>query len=176
MQLEETCYWLVVSTLDAPTSIRVAPPLLPKLPSCHSYTELKALLLDTYGQSDDQWARIFLGMTDLGDRLPSEVMDEMLCLHGPEELNFVLRFAFKWLLPQPIRHALSTVPSSDLRAWAQEADRLMADHDDSAPMVAAMRKQSPARQQSPPSLLAHTEEEKSPLVAAANRPPGSADA
>lgn len=124
MQLEKTRYWHVISALDSSTSVWVAP-LLPSLLSCHSYTELKAMLLDMYGQSDDQRARIF---TDLSNRLPPEAMDKMLHLHGTEEPNFILRFTFKVLLLQPVRHALSTFPAISLHAWACKVDWLMADH------------------------------------------------
>lgn len=120
--LEEMRYWHVISALNSTTAIRVSP-LLPTLPSRYSYMELKNLLISTYGLSDDQCARQFLSMTELGDRQPSELMDEMLCLHGTEELNFTIRFPFKRVLPQPVRHTLSAFLSIDLRQWAHEADR-----------------------------------------------------
>lgn len=57
-------------------------------------------------------------------------MDEMLQLHGSEEPNFVLSFAFKHLLPAPVRYSLAAFPNIDLHQWAKEANHLMADHDD----------------------------------------------
>lgn len=81
-------------------------------------------------------------------------MAEMIALHDPEEPNFILRFAFKRLLPQPIRHALSAYPSIDLRAWAHEADRLMSDHDDRTPSISVVTATSP-RPQNLPAPLAH---------------------
>lgn len=167
---EETRYWYVISALDSSTSIRVTP-LLPTLPSRHSYTELKSLLLTTFGQSDDQRARLFLGIIEIGDRQPSEVMDEMIRLHGPEEPNFILRFAFKRLLPQPVRHALSAYPSIDLRAWAREAYRLMSDHDDRALSIAAVSASPPRQQRRHTPLADLDESEDTPQVAATNYQP-----
>lgn len=89
MTTSETRYFYVVSVLDAPTAVRVAPFLL-KLRTPNGYTELKTLLLDTFGLSDDERARSFSSITDLGDRHPSEVMDRMLLLLGWEEPNFLL--------------------------------------------------------------------------------------
>lgn len=90
-------------------------------------------------------------------------MDEMLCLHTSEEPNIVLPFVFKRLLPAPVRHALSTFPSINLRQWAKEADHLMADHDDRhLSNVATVRSISPAHPLPP--LLP----DSPPMVAAAS--------
>lgn len=93
------------------------------LPSRYSYMELKNLLISTYGLSDDQCARLFLS------REPRELMDEMLHLHRTEKPNFTIRFTFKQVLPQPVHNALLAFPSTDLRQFAWEADRLMVDYD-----------------------------------------------
>lgn len=90
-------------------------------------------------------------------------MDEMLRFHSSEEPNFILHFAFKCLLPAPVRHALSTFPSISLNQWAKEDDRLMADHNDQRfTNVAAVRSLSPAHPL-PPLLL-----DAQPIVTAAN--------
>lgn len=107
--LEETCYFHIVSALDASTSVRVAPFLL-NLHPLNNYTELKKLLLETYGLSEDEHARLFLNLTDLGDCRPSKVMDQMLLLHGWEKPIFVLRFAFKHILPPPHLPRLVCIP------------------------------------------------------------------
>lgn len=79
--------------------VRVTPSLS-NLRTPHSYEELKMLLLDTYGLSDE-WALEFANITELGDHRPSEIMDQML-LHGCEEPNSLLRHAFKRLLPPAV--------------------------------------------------------------------------
>lgn len=75
--LEETCYFYVIAALDDTTSIRVAP-LLPTLLSQHNYSDLKCMLLKTFGKSLDQRACQNLSISELRDCLPSEVMDTML--------------------------------------------------------------------------------------------------
>lgn len=60
-----------------------------------------------------------LNISDLGDWLSLEFMDEMLRLHGCEESNFVLR-----LLPPFVHHALPAFPSTNLRSQAREAKHL----------------------------------------------------
>lgn len=104
VQLDETWYYHVENGLDSTTSIHIAPSL-PTLPSQHSYTALKRLLLKTHSFSDDQRAHTFLNITELDDRQPSKLMDEILWLQSTEQLNFLLRFAFKCSLPQPVHLA-----------------------------------------------------------------------
>lgn len=160
ISLEETHYFYVVSSLDAATSVRVAPFLLNLVPR-YSYTELKKLLLDTYRLSDDERARLFLNMIKLGDRRPSEVMDQMLFLHGRESPNFVLRYTFKRILPPPVRHTLTAFADSDPRVWARQADKLMVDFEECAALTAAVWETFPTRSLPPPLV------ETSPILAVA---------
>lgn len=92
-----------------------------------------------------QATRAFNNITKLGDRKPSEVMDQMLLLHGREPPTFLLRYAFKKLLPPPVRHTLSAFPSDKPRTWAKEADRLMVNHEEHT-----ARAPSPAHSLPPP--------------------------
>lgn len=80
-------YFHVVSVLDGETSVQVAPFLLNTCIPI-SYVELKELLLDTYRLWDDEQAHSFSNITDLRDRKPSEVMDQMLLLHGQKPPTF----------------------------------------------------------------------------------------
>lgn len=52
ISLEETKYFYVISSLNMATSIRVVPFLLDLQP-LNNYTDLKKLLLETYGLSND---------------------------------------------------------------------------------------------------------------------------
>lgn len=97
-------------------------PFLTNFCSPHDYAELKTLLLETFGLSDDERARSFTSITELGDRCPSEIMDWMLLLHDLEEQNFILHHAFKKLLPQAVHHTLAAFPATNPRTWAWEAD------------------------------------------------------
>lgn len=154
---EETRYLYVISTLDAATAVRVSP-LFPALTSQQNYPELKNLLIKIYGLSDDEWARIFWNICELG------------CCNFMALRSFILRFAFKHLLPAPVSHALSAFPYISLRQWAKEADQLMADHNDQRfTNVAAVRSTSPARPL-PPLLL-----DLQPVVGATNTSSRSRD-
>lgn len=79
--MSETKYFYVMSSLDAETSVRMAP-LLQDLRTPYSYAELKQLLLDTYRLTEDEQAHAFSCITELGDCKPSQVMDQMILLHG----------------------------------------------------------------------------------------------
>lgn len=63
----EMRYFYVVSSLDAPTAIRVAP-FLSNFCTPHDYMELKTLFLETFGLSDDERLCSFTSITELGNR------------------------------------------------------------------------------------------------------------
>lgn len=165
--MEETHYFYVIAALDNATSIRVTP-LLPALPSRNSYSDLNHMQLKTFGQSPNQRECQILSISELGDRLPSELMDTMLCLHGHESPNFLLKFLFKRLLPQPFCHSISSFNESDMRDLAKEADCLMADFEDRAPILAAVRANSPPCLQSM-TAAPNDSEHTSPIVAATHQ-------
>lgn len=113
----------------------------------------------TFSQSNDQWARLFLGITEIGDRLPSEIMDKMISLHRSEEPNFILDFSLKHLLPHPVQHTLSAYPSIDLHARACEENHLMMGHDNRTPSVSAISTLSPRQQKLPLHLACYKDPE-----------------
>ena len=63
-------------------------------------------------------------MTGLGDRRPSEVMDEMLALFGDHPPCFLFEELFKRQLPPDLRMQLATADFSDPRGLARNADAL----------------------------------------------------
>lgn len=95
-------------------------------------------------------------------------MDTMLCLHGHETPNFPLKFLFKRLLPQPVRHVISLFNELDMHDLAKEADCLVADFEDKVPFLAAVRASSPPRLDSMTAAL-NDADWSSPIVAAANQ-------
>lgn len=52
----------------------------------------------------------FQSTMEMGNSQPSEVLDQMLKLHGTKEPNFLVRFAFRKMLPPPTRPALTALP------------------------------------------------------------------
>lgn len=83
----------------------------------------------------------------MGDHLPNEIMDDILCHSEPT--NFLLRFCFKGLLPAPVRHALGSYCTKDLRKLACEVDRLMVDVHDHPPQVPLLPETSPEHPSAP---------------------------
>lgn len=100
--LEEMRYCYVITALDNAASIRVVP-LLSLLPNQHNYSDLKK----TFGQSPDQRAWPILSISELSKHLPQSLWT-LLWLHSHETPSFLLKFLFKRLLPQPVRHAISS--------------------------------------------------------------------
>lgn len=78
---EDTRYWHVLASFDTTSSMRISP-LLPDLDSTTRYSALKSLWLTTLVLSGDQQA--CLCITELGDLLPTKVMDDVLWLHASE--------------------------------------------------------------------------------------------
>ncbi|GFS06002.1 retrovirus-related Pol polyprotein [Elysia marginata] len=78
-----------------------------------------------YGLSEAEKAATLLDIKELGDRKPSEVMDEMLALLGDHRPCFLFRHIFLRLLPEAIRAPLANSShNSDYRVLAKEADNL----------------------------------------------------
>jgi hypothetical protein len=74
-------------------------------------------------------------MSGLGDRRPSQLMDEMLALLGDHPPCFLFEELFKQQLPPDLRMQLATADFTDPRALAQQADALWASRPQ--PVVAA---------------------------------------
>lgn len=87
--ISDTKYYHVVATLYAESSICVAP-LIDIIPEADCDVILRALLAETYGLSEDECARAFFDLSDLGDWKSSEVMDYLLRLHKGEIPSFLL--------------------------------------------------------------------------------------
>jgi len=121
---QETQYYHVVASLDTATanralSILTSPPLQEK------YTTLKNFLLSSFSLSEEERAMALLNMNNLGDKKPSELMDEMLALLGDHKPCFLFKHIFLAQLPNTVRVPLAMSPTKDYRALAQEADRLL---------------------------------------------------
>lgn len=139
----EVRYFYMVSVLDAARLVCVSPFLL-NFHTPYSYAELKTLLINIYGLSNDERACSFSNINDMGDRCRSEVIEQIFLLHGHEELNFLLLYAFKRLMPPPVCQALLALSSTKPRTWAKEADCLMVDHEEQFPVTMDAQAPSPA--------------------------------
>jgi cleavage and polyadenylation specificity factor subunit 1 len=139
---DSTKYAYLVSSLDQQTAERILD-VLEAPPTSEKYETLKDRLLSTFSLSEQERASRLLNMSGQGDRRPSDLMDEMLALLGTHRPCFLFVELFRQQLPTDIRLALATTAAStDLRALAQEADKLWASR--SQPVALATQAAQPS--------------------------------
>ena len=103
-------------------------------PQHNKYDNLKRRLTDIFGLSRRQRADQLLdiGLHSLGDRRPSQLMDEMLALLGSHKPCMLFASIFLRCMPEDIRLQLATSSFDDLRALAKTADELWQAREQSA--------------------------------------------
>nr|XP_061779159.1 uncharacterized protein LOC133570496 [Nerophis lumbriciformis] len=109
IKADETRYYHVVTALNAQTTRRVMG-VLRDPPAADKYGALKTLLLRLYQLSDAERAERLLSLNGLGDRKPTELMDNMLALLGSRDASFLFVQLFLRQLPPPVRTALANSP------------------------------------------------------------------
>lgn len=122
---DKTKYSYLVAALDQRTAERLLD-VLEHAPEKDKYNKLKARLLSTFSLTKQQRASRLLNMAGLGDRRPSELMDEMLALLGDHKSCLLFEELFRQQLPADIRMAMANADFSDPRIAAQLADQLWA--------------------------------------------------
>ena len=120
---DTTKYYHVVAALDQETSGRILS-TLSSPPTDNKYTDLKQRLLTTFGLSKRERASKLLHLHPLGDRKPSELMDEMLSLLADHGFCFLAEQLFLEQLPEDIRLQLSNEDFTNPWALATKADVL----------------------------------------------------
>ena len=120
---DATKFYYIVSALDQATSNRVLD-VLSSPPDANKYETLKKRLLDSFGLTRRDRACKLLHYHQLGDRKPSEVMDEMLALLQGHEFCFLAEQLFLEQMPEDLRISLAACDFKDPRAVAVTADAL----------------------------------------------------
>ena len=120
---DTTKYYYVVAALDQSTACRLLD-LLEAPPAEDKYESLKQRLLKTFGLSRSDRATKLLHMQVLGDRKPSELMDEMLSLLQGHQPCFIFEQIFLERMPNDLRMQLADRSFADPRALATYADIL----------------------------------------------------
>ena len=115
-------YYHVVSALGSSTALRVES-LIVSPPRAAKYDAIKSHLLKTFQLSDTERADRLFSLQGLGDNKPSELMDRMLNLLGPNKPDFLFIHLFLRQLPSQVRAALANTKITDCRALAAEADK-----------------------------------------------------
>ena len=135
---DNTKYHYVVAALDHATALRVID-MLEDPPQHNKYDNLKRRLTDIFGLSRRQRADQLLdiGLHSLGDRRPSQLMDEMLALLGLHKPCMLFEGIFLRCMSEDIRLQLATSSFDDLRAHAKTADEFWQAKEQSAVVFAS---------------------------------------
>jgi hypothetical protein len=121
---QRTRYYHLVAVLSTSNAAKVKD-IIRDPPSSRPYSALKGALLSKYELTEYERAAAIMNIS-LGDRKPSELMDQLLTLLGNHEGGILLKFRFFSLLPDFVRSGLSTTYSdiTDLQKLAAEADKI----------------------------------------------------
>lgn len=119
---DSTRYYHVVSALGSSTAARSVS-FITSPPARNKYEGLKTHLLKAFELSRAERAKRLLAMQGLGDSKPSELMERMLNLLGPEEPNFLFIELFLRQMPPHVQTALGNTTVTEPHALAEEADR-----------------------------------------------------
>ena len=120
---DSTKFYYVVAALDQTTSSRILD-VLSSPPAADKYITLKNRLLSSFGLSRRDRAGRLLHLHQLGDRKPSQLMDEMLALLDGHEFCLLAEQIFLEQLPEDLRMSLAASDFKDPRAVACTADIL----------------------------------------------------
>ena len=93
--------------------------------AANRYDTLKACLLQRFQLTEQERVRRLLELRGLGDRKPSELMEEILTLLQDEPFSFLVKELYLQQLPAVVRpHPANTDFASDPRQAANLADQL----------------------------------------------------
>lgn len=120
---DQTKYAYIVAALDQDTAGRLLD-LLSAPPRDNKYETIKARLNKTFGLTRRVRANRLLHMGDLGDRMPSALMDEMMSLLDGHHPCMLFEQLFLNRMPDPIRLQLADADFTDPRRVAEHADQL----------------------------------------------------
>ena len=121
--VDSTKFYHVVAALDPATARRLRD-TIKYAPEGSRYDALKTLLVNAFGLTESKCANHILRMRSLGDRKPSELMDELLALAEDHTACFLLKQIFINLLPPELQLQLATTNFTDARRFSLQADML----------------------------------------------------
>ncbi|XP_064214078.1 uncharacterized protein K02A2.6-like [Tribolium castaneum] len=118
-----TKYCNVVAALDSYT-LQAIEDFLRNPPQADKYERLKAKLITTFTESQEQQLRKLLKEIELGDKKPSRLLCEMRALAREQVSSEVVRTLWLQRLPPHIQLVLSTMDGMDGEKLASVADKL----------------------------------------------------
>jgi hypothetical protein len=93
-------------------------------PAVGKYDELKRQLIRRFSPSLDQRLQQLFQHEEMGDRSPSQFLEHMRILGGPDVSDNMLRVLWLGRMPQQMSYVLTASPPGDLEALAVIADRI----------------------------------------------------
>lgn len=93
-------------------------------PAIGKYQALKDAILKKFKLTDFERAERLMGISELGDRLPSDLMQEMLNLHGGRDIDYLFKWKFLSLMPDFVRTALVDCDWGEATETALRADHI----------------------------------------------------
>ena len=119
----ETKYSYIVTALDQDTASQLLDLLL-RPPTENKYMAIKTHLLKTFGLTHRVRANKLLNIDDLGNRMPSALIDEMLSLLDGHQPCMLFEQLFLNRMPDPTHLQLADADFIDPRRVAEQADEL----------------------------------------------------
>lgn len=120
---DQTKFYHVVAALDQATASRLVD-VLSSPPNENKYDYLKQRLISTFGLTRRERASRLLHFSSMGDKKPSELMDEILLLLDGHIPCLLAEQVFLEQLPEDVRLQIADSDFSDPRALALRADTL----------------------------------------------------
>ena len=120
---DSTKYYHVLAALDQDTAVRLSD-VIQRPPESDKYESFKRRLIQVFDLQESERAErlLTLASTGLGDRSPSQLMEEILQLLGTRPFCFLCKQLFLRQLPTVVRTQLAEVDfSQDPRAIANQA-------------------------------------------------------
>lgn len=120
--VDSTKYNYVVSAVDTEILTQVAD-FVTNPPATNKYEGIRSRLIDIYSESSEKKLRKLLSEVSLGDRKPSQLLNEMSRLGGSAVSEEILRTLWMQLLPSTVQSVLTT-SSDSLENLAKMADKI----------------------------------------------------
>lgn len=118
---DSTKYNYVVSAVDTEILTQVAD-FVSNPPAANKFEGIRSSLIDIYSESSEKKLRKLLSEVSLGDRKPSQLLNEMSRLGG-SAVSEVVRTLWMQLLPATVQSVLTT-SSDSLENLAKMADKI----------------------------------------------------
>lgn len=122
--MDSTKFYTLLTAVDTKILAQVNNAVL-NPPNADKYGNLKKAMLEQFAVSDQKKIKTLLEDIQLGDKKPSNLLNEMRILGGTKVSGDLLKQIWLQRLPSQIRMIVSTSGDEDLNNIAKMADKLM---------------------------------------------------